>query len=336
MKLSQMEKKQLGIYILVAYGITFLMGLPMWYAFEKGLDVSVFPNAQMLYPAAGVMLAYLVTEKADQRMPKRFFITYLAVAFLMLICVVGSVALPDISWMGICNIVLIVGSILLWIMLLMEKKEKRIAYGLKGQKKKASLLCVLLFVGLYLLRTILSYGVSGQISELGEIAANPYTWIIVASMFLNFFLVFVAFFGEEYGWRYYLQPLLQSCFGKRWGVIILGVVWGIWHLPVNFFYYSPGTGLISAVGQQITCITLGIFFAFAYMKTENIWVPVIMHFLNNNLVPVISGTYSADVLQGQSMSWVQLIPALVVNGVLFGGFLAAKEFREEKKSEDVL
>lgn len=336
MKLSQIEKKQLGIYILVAYGITFLMGIPMWYAFEKGLDVSVFPNAQMLYPAAGVMLAYLVTEKADQRMPKRFFITYLAITLSMLICVAGSVALPDISWMGICNIVLIVGSILLWIMLLTEKKEKRIAYGLKGQKKKDSLLCVLLFVGLYLLRAILSYGVSGQISELGEIAANPYTWIMAASMFLNFFLVFVAFFGEEYGWRYYLQPLLQSCFGKRWGVIILGVVWGIWHLPVNFFYYSPGTGLVSAIGQQITCITLGIFFAFAYMKTENIWVPVIMHFLNNNLVPIISGTYSAEVLQGQSMSWAQLIPALVVNGVLFGGFLAAKEFREEKKSEDVL
>lgn len=336
MKLSQIEKKQLGIYILVAYGITFLMGIPMWYAFEKGLDVSVFPNAQMLYPAAGVMLAYLVTEKADQRMPKRFFITYLAITLSMLICVAGSVALPDISWMGICNIVLIVGSILLWIMLLTEKKEKRIAYGLKGQKKKDSLLCVLLFVGLYLLRAILSYGVSGQISELGEIAANPYTWIMAASMFLNFFLVFVAFFGEEYGWRYYLQPLLQSCFGKRWGVIILGVVWGIWHLPVNFFYYSPGTGLVSAIGQQIICITLGIFFAFAYMKTENIWVPVIMHFLNNNLVPIISGTYSAEVLQGQSMSWAQLIPALVVNGVLFGGFLAAKEFREEKKSEDVL
>lgn len=328
MKLTEIKKKQLRIFILVAYGITFLMGLPMWYAFGKGLDVSVFPNAQMMYPAAGVMLAYLMTEKEDQQMPKKFFITYLAITALLLICAAGSVVLPDIGWMGICNIVMIVGSILLWVMLLTEKKEKRIAYGLKGQKKKASLFCVLLFIGLYLLRTVLFYAVSGQISVLGEIAAEPYTWIMTVSLFLNFFLVFVAFFGEEYGWRYYLQPLLQSCFGKRWGVIILGIVWGIWHLPVNFFYYSPGTGLISAAGQQITCITLGIFFAYAYMKTENIWVPVILHFLNNNLVPIISGTYSAEVLQGQSMSWVQLISALVVNGVLFGGFLAAKEFRE--------
>lgn len=335
MKLSQLEKKQLCIYVMIAYGITFLMGVPMWYSYEKGLDVSVFPNAQMLYPAAGVMLAYLSTQKEDQQMPKRFFITYLVFTALMLVCAVGSVILPDISWMGIYDILMIVGSVLLWIMLLTEKKEKRIAYGLKGQKKKASLLCVLLFTALYLFRAAISYGVSGQISVMGEIAANPYTWIMAASMFLNFFLVFIAFFGEEYGWRYYLQPLLQSCFGKRWGVIALGVVWGLWHLPVNFFYYSPGTGLISAAGQQITCITLCIFFAYAYMKTENIWVPVILHFLNNNLVPIVSGTYSADVLQGQTMSWAQLIPALVVNGVLFGGFLAAKEFRDVRKTEDM-
>lgn len=333
MKLSQIQKKQLCIYVIVAYGITFLMGLPMGLAFNQGLDVSVFPNAQMLYPAAGVILAYLLTEKEREKMPKRFFTTYLVIAVLMLACAVMSVVLPDMSWAVVCNFLLIGGSILLWIMLLTEQKEKRIAYGLKGQKKKASILCVLLFVGLYLLRTALSYAASGQFYMMGEIAANPLTWIMAVSLLPNFFLVFTAFFGEEYGWRYYLQPLLQACFGRRWGVVALGVVWGLWHLPVNFFYYSPGTGLISAAGQQVTCITLGIFFAYAYMKTENIWVPVVLHFLNNNLIPIISGTYSAEILQGQTMSWAQLIPALAVNGVLFGGFLAAKEFRKEKADD---
>ena len=328
MKLSQIQKKQLGIYVIIAYGITFLMGLPMGLGYNRGLDVSVFPNAQMMYPAAGVMLAYLITEKGKAELPKRFFITYLAATVLMLASAVGSVLLPDITWMGICNLVMVGGSVLAWIMLLTEKKEKRIAYGLKGKNIKASVFCVLLFVGLYLLRAVLSYAVSGQMSAVGEIAGNPMTWIMAGSLIINFFLVFIAFFGEEYGWRYYLQPLLQSRFGKRRGVILLGVVWGLWHLPVNFFYYSPGTGQISAAGQQITCITLGIFFAYAYMKTENIWVPVVLHFLNNNLVPIITGTYSADIIQGQTMSWADLIPLLVVNGILFGGFLAAKEFRE--------
>ena len=327
-KWTGVEKKQLIIFLTVNFGLTVLMGILMWVSYHNGNDVSAFAATQMMYPAAGVMLAYLITEKGKAELPKRFFITYLAVAVLILASAVGSVFLPDIAWLGVCNLIMIGGSVLAWIMLLTEKKEKRIAYGLKGKDIKASVFCVLLFIGLYLLRAILSYAVSGQISAVGEIAGNPMTWIMAGSLIINFFLVFIAFFGEEYGWRYYLQPLLQSRFGKRWGVLLLGVVWGLWHLPVNFFYYSPGTGLISAVGQQITCITLGIFFAYAYMKTENIWVTVVLHFLNNNLVPIITGTYSADIIQGQTMNWTDLIPLLVVNGILFGGFLAAKEYRE--------
>ena len=118
MKLSQIQKKQLGIYVIIAYGITFLMGLPMGLGYNRGLDVSVFPNAQMMYPAAGVMLAYLITEKGKAELPKRFFITYLAATVLMLASAVGSVLLPDITWMGICNLVMVGGSVLAWIMLL--------------------------------------------------------------------------------------------------------------------------------------------------------------------------------------------------------------------------
>ena len=45
----QTEKKQLLIYVIIAYGITYVMGLLMWYSYGKGLDLSAFPKAQMLY-----------------------------------------------------------------------------------------------------------------------------------------------------------------------------------------------------------------------------------------------------------------------------------------------
>ena len=71
MKFTQTEKKQLMIYVLIAYGITYVLGILMWYAYGKGLDLSAFPNAQMLYPAAGVMMAYLLTKKEDKKLLKQ-------------------------------------------------------------------------------------------------------------------------------------------------------------------------------------------------------------------------------------------------------------------------
>ena len=54
---TQTEKKQLMIYVIIAYGITYVLGLLMWYGYGKGIDLSAFQNAQMLYQAAGVKMA---------------------------------------------------------------------------------------------------------------------------------------------------------------------------------------------------------------------------------------------------------------------------------------
>ena len=107
-------------------------------------------------------------------------------------------------------------------------------------------------------------------------------------------------------------------------------------MPLDFFYYTadPSMGLISVCAHQITCITLGVFFAYAYMKTENIWVPTILHFLNNNLIAVLAGNVSEEIIAGQEMYWGELLPALVINGILFGTFLLAKEFRKEEFQKD--
>lgn len=161
-----------------------------------------------------------------------------------------------------------------------------------------------------------------------EILKDPTTWIYLLVLPVNFLLAFAPFFGEEYGWRYYLQPLLQKRFGMRTGVLILGVAWGVWHVFLDFFYYTtPDRGLIMLVSQIITCVTIGIFLAWAYLRTNNIWVPTIIHFLNNNLVAVIANDYSAEVLENQQVTWGMIPSALLLNGILFGLFLLSKEFR---------
>lgn len=111
----------------------------------------------------------------------------------------------------------------------------------------------------------------------------------------------------------------------------MGCVWAVWHLPIDFFYYTtPDMGLAALASQFVTCISLGIFMAYTYMKTQNIWVPIIIHFLNNNMMVVFSGTYSADVLQNQQIHWGAIPVALVMNLLIYGWVIFLKPFKEKK------
>ena len=53
------------------------------------------------------------------------------------------------------------------------------------------------------------------VKEWAAMFKNPMMWLNIAALPINYFFVFIAFFGEEYGWRYYLQPVLQKRFGLR-------------------------------------------------------------------------------------------------------------------------
>lgn len=215
------EKKQLKIFLVVNFGVTILMGLLMGISNRKGNDVTIFASAQMMYPAAAVILALLLTTGKEKRKPGKFFITYLVTAGISMLLTIGSVFFSSDMWFLAENYVLILGSILSWIMLLWEKKEVRDDYGLRfgGNKVKQSFLMMLLFFVLYILRLILS-SIPDGLGELRGIFIAPETWITMVVLVINFYLSFIAFFGEEYGWRFFLQPMLQKRFGLKGGVIL--------------------------------------------------------------------------------------------------------------------
>ena len=274
------------------------------------------------------MVALLVTRRGKPGLTRRFYGMFLALTLVMVGCCIGAVAVPVLDWMVICSTVIIIGSIVAWIFLLTEKKQNRQAAGLCWHGGAKALWYVLLFVVLRTASVFLSMIPYGQLGEYLPYWATPAPWVMLAVVVVNFFFTFTAFFGEEYGWRYYLQPRLQQKFGPRLGVLVLGVAWGLWHLPLNLFYYSPETSLQSLASQIIVCVTLGVFFAWAYLKTDNIWIPVLLHYCNNNLIVVY--TSSAEI-SNQVIAWSDVLITLVLYVVLYMPVFASKVFERRPK-----
>lgn len=363
--------KRLFAFIAIAYGISFIMMIPMYVGKLKGLDLTQIVNAQMCSPAAGVAIGYLLFMRGEKRVPKFFMMVIVINYVIQLILGIASIYFMPFSSSDVIDLAQLLGtsgtssditgasttlqmsqiynligqsiliefSILLWIAYFVAGRERRKFVGLSRNNEGVGILMVLLFVGLYLVRTLVPGFVEAAITKTmpqllasyGDLVKNRMFALSIISLPFNYIMTIIAFLGEEYGWRVYLQPIMQKKFGMKLGIILLGIVWGLWHTPVDLFFYTEDSAPQMLIGQIITCVFLGIFFGFVYLKTNNIWICVCMHFLNNNLIPIITGTFSADVLTNQHVPWLYLIEILLLDFVIFGLFIFAKEYRKNKE-----
>lgn len=91
-------------------------------------------------------------------------------------------------------------------------------------------------------------------------------------------------FGEEYGWRGYLQGELIRL-GRVRGVFALGVILGVWHWPIIWMGYNfPGHHLQGSLAMVALGVILTYFFAYAVFKSKGIWTAAYLHALNNQAV----------------------------------------------------
>ncbi|MGL9730028.1 CPBP family intramembrane glutamic endopeptidase [Enterococcus sp. DIV0756] len=326
---QQKEKKQLLIFSAIAFGMPVIMGFLMWYGYGQQKNLDLFASVHMFYPAAGVMIASLFYSKEKKLLPKPFYICYLAQTTLIIVLCLSLFFTGKQLFNQLASIVILIGALVSLPCLFLAKDEQNTAYGLTLKNGKSAVRIVLLYLFLYIARIVIALIIDGSFSQLAETFSNPSTWVALISLPISFFLSFIPFFGEEYGWRYFLQPILQKHFGALNGVLLLGFVWGIWHLPLNFFYYtSPADGIISVANQIVVCMTFGIFYAYAYMKTDNIWTVVVMHFLNNHLIPIFSGDLSGNSIKGNSITWSSVVFSLIVMTVCYAWPVLTKFFRD--------
>ena len=114
------------------------------------------------------------------------------------------------------------------------------------------------------------------------------------------------------------------------GVILLGVIWGIWHLPLVLFYYSTPENFFYALTTQIiVCIFLSIVFAYFYEKSGSIWCVVLLHFMNNAISTIVA-TKKGGIQDLYSGAWMDLGVSFAVWTCVSIFFLKTDVFTEKK------
>lgn len=68
----------------------------------------------------------------------------------------------------------------------------------------------------------------------GDLISSPFPFSSLSSLLTATVFAIIKGPVEEFGWRGLALPLLQRKFAPIWSGLILGIIWGIWHLPAFF------------------------------------------------------------------------------------------------------
>jgi len=113
---------------------------------------------------------------------------------------------------------------------------------------------------------------------------NPNHWYLIIPAFFQ--ILFFSVLGEEIGWRGYALPRMQKYFGPFLASVLLGLVWGVWHLPLfliegNFHQQIPFSLFM------LQSIALSILLMRLYNRTsESLLIVHLFHAASNTFLGV--------------------------------------------------
>lgn len=321
-------KKDLKIFIGISFIIPYLMGFAIYYCKLHEISTSIYPLFQTFMPFLAVIA---LLYKEDKSIIKVFpFKIYIFTSIVMFVFAIVNIFYPNFD--NFSDTIILMSAIAMIIAISTMDKDLKKKLSLNNPNKKSTLLMCLLFIIIYFLRTFLGYVLQGETNEFFKIL-NLKSLKIFISIFIFSFLNIMPFIGEEYGWRAYLAPRLKEIYGVKKSILFTGFIWGIWHLPLNLFYYSDGvltSQIYSILVQLVFCTFLGIFLTYAYNKTKSIWAPVMIHYLNNNLALLFVTDLSKDIFSGQHYDLKGTLFSIISSIILFGIFIFSKYIKDEE------
>ena len=303
--------KQVAIFLGLTFGLTYLLDLVLYMAGGLGGSSGTLAvlQVQMLIPAcvAIILQVFVFSDSPIYRVrdgSRWFFYGYLVYALAHLSIAASAMLIGNQTYQMVANAVvqllLLVVLLLLVLVRLVAGKEAFQKAGLAGGKFWTYITFGLLIVAIYAVMTglnalfgmgqpvdigqMLAQAAGGQVTE---VAAIPDWFLLVVvgvqAVVLGPVLGLPIAFGEEYGWRGYLQGELVKL-GRVRGILLVGVIWGLWHAPIIAMGYNfPGYPVLGILLMTFYTIGLGFLFGYAVLKSGSVWLAAFLHGLNNQV-----------------------------------------------------
>jgi len=327
--------KQVGTFIALTFGLSWVLDLVLF--LKGGLEnpaTMIALQFLMLLPAFSAILLgmfflkdspiHIKNNHSKSRWFNWYFLFFtLAYAIAVILELIQPELIQTIS--SVMLLPSLVGIILAVVLRAVGGKDTFAAVGMGGGKPIFWLLFGLGILLLSGLQTLLNYlfkmGQPVDLSTLFAQAAStgmtaPLFMVIltVQTLILGPFLGLLVTFGEEYGWRGYLQPALAGL-GRARGIALVGIIWGIWHWPVIWMGYNyPGHPYLGSLLMVLFCIGLAFILGYAVLKAKGVWIAAFLHALFNQSSSYFMGMIYAP--EDAAFSFGIGIPGLIVLALL--------------------
>jgi membrane protease YdiL (CAAX protease family) len=298
--------RHVGAFLGLTFGLTWLLDLAIY--LRGGLaapGIVAILQLQMLLPAfsAIVLGLFFFPESPIYRSKPagrgRWFYYYFLLLTLIYalgtLVIWSSPAQSTIAIMATIPLILaLLGLLVLVVLRFTAGKEAMTRVWLAWGKGRYWLLFGLAIIAYYVLQAVLNaaFGLGGAKLVLPAVppGLSPNAFLVLGalqSVVLAPILAIVIAFGEEYGWRGYLQSELFKM-GRVRGVLLLGVIWGAWHWPLILMGYNyPGYPLLGLALMALYTTGLAIVLGYAVLRSGSVLLAAYLHALNNQVLGFI-------------------------------------------------
>ncbi len=135
---------------------------------------------------------------------------------------------------------------------------------------------------------------------------------------IPYFILMMVIGGgqEEFGWRGYAQEPLQEKIGVIPASLVIGVIWGIWHLPL-WFMAGDLHSAYSFLAFVMMTTSISVMYAWLYNSSgKKLIVVMFFHAMNNTAAPLLPFLHGIEE-KPESAYWIYA----AVN-VIFGAIFA--------------